>query len=86
MLPAAAGAGASGTGTSDSPQTAGASEVAAAGGTAVGAAGRSGSEEDFGPAGGGCGHLTKLVLKFTTASESDVQPSCEVWHRMCGGA
>lgn len=27
---------------------------------------------------GGCGHLTKLVLKFTTASESDVQPSCEV--------
>lgn len=26
----------------------------------------------------GCGHLTKLVLKFTTASESDVQPSCEV--------
>lgn len=23
-------------------------------------------------------HLTKLVLKFTTASESDVQPSCEV--------
>lgn len=27
---------------------------------------------------GSCGHLTKLVLKFTTASESDVQPSCEV--------
>ena len=30
---------------------------------------------------GGCGHLTKLVLKFTTASESDVQPSCEVCTR-----
>lgn len=45
--------------------------------TAVARAGRSSSEEDFGAV-GGPGHLTKLVLKFTTASESDVQPSCEV--------
>eukprot|EP00752_Nemacystus_decipiens_P006528 g5879.t1 len=64
LLPAAAAT------ASDSLQAAGASDV--------GAAGRSGSEEDFGPATGGCGHLTKLVLKFTTASESDVQPSCEI--------
>ncbi|CBJ26056.1 conserved unknown protein [Ectocarpus siliculosus] len=34
-------------------------------------------KEDFGAV-GGPGHLTKLVLKFTTASESDVQPSCEI--------
>lgn len=42
---------------------------------------RSVSEEDV----GGCGQLTKLVLKFTTASESDVQPSCEVGSSIAGG-
>lgn len=41
------------------------------------AAGADGREEDNAGV-GGSGHLTKLVLKFTTASESDVQPSCEV--------
>lgn len=78
---AAAAAVAATAGTPDAPTTAAASEVAARG--AIGA-GRSGFEEDFGPATGRCGHLTKLVLKFTTASESDVQPSCEVC--MHGGA
>eukprot|EP00903_Cladosiphon_okamuranus_P008714 g8348.t1 len=68
--PATAAAGAP-----DAPDTAATSEVTAGGAVS---AGRSGSEEDFGPGTGGCGHLTKLVLKFTTASESDVQPSCEI--------
>lgn len=79
-------AAADGGGTSnDHPQT---SSPAAAAAGAVGAAaaaaahgpassaGRPGSEDILGPVGGW--HLTKLVLKFTTASESDVQPSCEV--------
>lgn len=75
----AAAAAASGT-TSGAPQTAAASEVTVR--SVGGTAGRCGSEEEFGPA-GGCGHLTKLVLKFTTASESDVQPSCEVCTCVC---
>lgn len=75
MTSAAAAAANATAGTSDAPPTAAAaSEVV---GGAAGAAERSGSEEEFGSA-AGCGHLTKLVLKFTTASESDVQPSCEV--------
>lgn len=79
---AAAGDGSGGGGGTSDPQTtaaasAAATAAAAAAVTGSRADGRSGSEEDFGPV-GGPRHLTKLVLKFTTASESDVQPSCEV--------
>lgn len=41
------------------------------------ASGGSGNGNGGGGGGGGA-HLRKLVLKFTTASDSDVQPSCEV--------
>lgn len=50
---------------------------AAENGASEGIRGRSVSREEE-LSSGSCGHLTKLVLKFTTASESDVQPSCEV--------
>lgn len=78
---AAAGNGGGGSsGISDPQPTAVASAsatAAAVAATGIRADGRSGFEEDFGPV-GGPRHLTKLVLKFTTASESDVQPSYEV--------
>ncbi|CAM9347802.1 unnamed protein product [Ectocarpus sp. 12 AP-2014] len=70
----AAAAAAAAASTSGAPHAAATFATAA---TAVTRAGRSSSEEDFGAV-GGPGHLTKLVLKFTTASESDVQPSCEI--------
>ncbi|CAM9269240.1 unnamed protein product, partial [Ectocarpus sp. 8 AP-2014] len=69
-----AGAAAAAASTSGAPHAAATVATAA---TAVTRAGRSSSEEDFGAV-GGPGHLTRLVLKFTTASESDVQPSCEI--------
>ncbi|CAM9985451.1 unnamed protein product, partial [Ectocarpus sp. 4 AP-2014] len=69
-----AGAAAAAASTSGAPHAAATFATAA---TAVSRAGRSSSEEDFGAV-GGPGHSTKLVLKFTTASESDVQPSCEI--------
>ncbi|CAM9355434.1 unnamed protein product, partial [Scytosiphon promiscuus] len=66
-------------GTADAPQTtaAAAGDPASAVAPPGSGAGPNGYKEDYGPA-GVSGHLTKLVLKFTTASESDVQPSCEI--------
>lgn len=79
-MAAGAGGGDAGAAAAAAASTSGAPHAAATfatAATAVTRAGRLSSEEDFGAV-GGRGHLTKLVLKFTTASESDVQPSCEV--------